>query len=165
MTRLTINHRVGDLFEQPAAAIVNPWNRNYFPPLMFRPGGVSGELLKRTGPQPWDELAQHGLLHLGEAVVTSAGDYPNARAIIHVAGLNMLWRASARSVQLSVRNAIQAAQDHHFESIVMPLIGGGHGHLSPKRALDIISETLAQIQLEPVSDPLSATVVRLPGVA
>lgn len=64
---LTVQTVQGDLLRVPADAIVNPWNRNYMP-RWLRPGGISGQLQAATGPGPWDELASHGLLQLGEAV-------------------------------------------------------------------------------------------------
>lgn len=119
---LTVQTVQGDLLRVPADAIVNPWNRNYMP-RWLRPGGISGQLQAATGPGPWDELASHGLLQLGEAVVTSAGQLTTARSLIHVAGLNLLWRASPRSVALSVHSAVEAAVAHRFATITMPLIG------------------------------------------
>jgi hypothetical protein len=46
----------------------------------------------------------------------SAGRLP-FKAIIHVAGINMLWQASEWSIQDSIRNAIYAANEHRFTSI------------------------------------------------
>ena len=47
------------------------------------------------------------------------------KGIIHVAGINMLWRASERSIRDSVRNAMNLAAEHGFQTIAFPLIGAG----------------------------------------
>ena len=53
----------------------------------------------------------------------------------HVAGIGMLWRASERSVRLSVRNALRLAKDAGFRSLAMPTIGAGTGGLSEERVV------------------------------
>ncbi|HQZ68731.1 MAG TPA: macro domain-containing protein [Planctomycetaceae bacterium] len=70
---------------------------------------------------PFKEVRRHGAIPLGGAVLTSAGKLP-FKGIIHVAGINMLRRASERSIRDSVRNAIQVANDNGFKSIAFPLI-------------------------------------------
>ena len=139
---LIAERTAGDIIRLPANALVNPWNRNFIPRWLLVPGGVSGALKKQTGPAPWRELAQHGLLDLGEAVTTSAGELTNVTAIIHVAGLTMGWKATPRSVQLSVANAVSEARKQGFTSITMPLIGAGHGGLGDDTARDLIHTAL-----------------------
>src|SRR5579871_4440379 len=92
----------GDLLDQPAEAIVNTWNRNFLPWWLLLPQGVSGAIKRRGGLQPFREIARHGPIPLGGAVATSAGRLPY-KAIIHVAGINLLWRASRASIRDSVR--------------------------------------------------------------
>src|ERR1700758_190250 len=112
----------GDLLDQPVEVIVNAWNRNVIPWWLLLPQGVSGAIKKRGGAGPFRELGRLGPIPLGGAVLTSAGRLP-FKAIIHVAGINLLWRASERSIRDSVRNAIQLAQGRGFRSIAFPLIG------------------------------------------
>ncbi|XVJ58744.1 MAG: Appr-1-p processing protein [Tepidisphaera sp.] len=135
----TIEVVQGDLLAQPVEAIVNPWNRNFIPWWLLLPQGVSGAIKKRGGLQPFREVAKAGVLSLGQAVVTSAGRLP-FKAIIHVAGINMLWRASERSICDSVRNAIDAATGRGLASLATPLIGSGSGGFSASRAKDLIIE-------------------------
>jgi O-acetyl-ADP-ribose deacetylase len=66
---------------------------NVLPWWLLLPQGVSGAIKRRAGVVPFRELARMGPIPLGGAVVTSAGDLPY-RAIIHVAGINLVWRAS-----------------------------------------------------------------------
>src|SRR5947199_9832222 len=95
----------GDLLDQQTEAIVNAWNRNIIPWWLLLPQGVSGAIKRRGGIAPFVEVAKHGPIPLGGAVFTSAGRLP-FKGIIHVAGINMLWRASERSIRDSVRNAL-----------------------------------------------------------
>ena len=83
----------GDLLDQDVDVIVNAWNRNIIPWWLLLPQGVSGAIKKRGGTGPFKELSKHGPIPLGEAVLTSAGRLP-FKAIIHVAGINMLWQAT-----------------------------------------------------------------------
>src|SRR5947208_4855594 len=94
----------GDLLQQDVEVIVNPWNRNVIPWWLLLPQGVSGAIKKRGGYQPFRELSKAGIIPLGQAVATSAGRLP-FRKIIHVAGINLLWRATRVSIQTSVRSA------------------------------------------------------------
>ena len=116
----------GDLLDQQVDAIVNAWNRNIIPWWLLIPQGVSGAIKRRAGLQPFRELGRMGAIPLGHAVETSAGRLP-FKSIIHVAGINMLWRSSERSIRDSVFNAISIAQNRGYKSLALPLIGAGSG--------------------------------------
>ena len=134
----------GDLLEQPVEVIVNAWNRNLIPWWLLLPQGVSGAIKRRGGTGPFKELRRHGPIPLGGAVLTSAGRLP-FKAIIHVAGINLLWRASERSIRDSVRNALTLALDHGFVPIAFPLIGAGSGGFRPERAKAVMLDELQKI--------------------
>jgi len=123
---VSLSRVTGDLLTQPVDVIVNAWNRNLFPWWLLLPQGVSGAIKRQAGLEPFRELRRFGLLPLGGAVLTSAGRLPY-KAIIHVAGINLLWRSSEYSIRESVRNALALAAEHGFESIAFPLIGAGSG--------------------------------------
>jgi O-acetyl-ADP-ribose deacetylase len=142
----------GDLLDQNVEVIVNAWNRNIIPWWLLLPQGVSGAIKKRAGTQPFRELARHGPIPLGQAVLTSAGNLP-FRGIIHVAGINMLWRASEFSICQSVRSAMAIVAYEAFTSVAFPLIGAGSGGFSEARVLEIILEELKK------SDTLARVVV------
>ncbi len=82
------------------------------------PQGVSGAIKRRGGLQPFRELGRLGAIPPGHAVETSAGQLP-FKSIIHVAGINMLWRSSERSIRDSVRHAIEIAQHRGYKSIAL----------------------------------------------
>jgi len=131
----------GDLLDQEVHVIVNAWNRNIIPWWLLLPQGVSGAIKKRGGTDPFKELRKHGSIPLGGAVLTSAGNL-TFKGIIHVAGINMLWRASERSIRDSVRNAMDLAHEHGFQSIAFPVIGAGSGGFNQERAKEIMLDEL-----------------------
>ena len=134
----------GDLLDQDVDVIVNAWNRNIIPWWLLLPQGVSGAIKRRGGTGPFKELARHGSIPLGGAVLTSAGRLP-FKAIIHVAGINMLWRASEWSIRQSVRNAMALAVEKGFNSIAFPLIGAGSGGFNQERARAIMEDELGKM--------------------
>lgn len=116
----------GDLLDQDVDAIVNAWNRNIIPWWLLLPQGVSKAIKRRAGLAPFRELAKHGPIPLGGAVLTGPGRL-ECRGIIHVAGINMLWRSSEASIRRSTRSAIELAEREGFATIAMPLVGAGTG--------------------------------------
>ena len=137
----------GDLLDQDVDAIVNAWNRNIIPWWLLIPQGVSGAIKKRGGLQPFRELGRMGAIPLGHAVETSAGTLP-FKSIIHVAGINMLWRSSESSIRDSVRNAISIAQVRGYASVALPLIGAGSGGGKSSRVQSIIENELTKCQFD-----------------
>jgi O-acetyl-ADP-ribose deacetylase (regulator of RNase III) len=134
----------GDLLDQPVDAIVNAWNRNIIPWWLLLPQGVSGAIKRRAGIAPFREVAKHGPMPLGSAVVTGAGRLPH-RAIIHVTGINLLWTATENSVRLSIRNAIAEATRHGFASIAVPAIGAGSGRFNEARSFELMRDELQKL--------------------
>src|SRR3954468_18041237 len=95
----------GDLLDQDVEVIVNAWNRNLFPWWLLLPQGVSGAIKRRGGTGPVRELARMKTIPLGGGGEARPGALP-FRAIVHVAGINLLWRSSEWSVRESVRSAM-----------------------------------------------------------
>jgi O-acetyl-ADP-ribose deacetylase (regulator of RNase III) len=139
---VTVVH--GDLLDQDVDVIVNAWNRNIIPWWLLLPQGVSGAIKRRGGTGPFKELAKHGSIALGGAVLTSAGRLP-FQAIIHVAGINMLWRSSEWSIRQSVRSTMALAVERGFRSIAFPLIGAGSGGFNQDRARAIMEDELGKM--------------------
>ena len=144
----------GDLLDQPAEAIVNAWNRNVIPWWLLLPQGVSGAIKRRAGLGPFRELGKLGPIPLGGAVATSAGLLPY-RAILHVAGINLLWRASRASVADSVTNAVALAETMGLRSVAFPLIGAGSGGFDAAKSEAVMRDTFAGLE-----SAIEATIVR-----
>ncbi len=135
----------GDLLNQDVEAIVNAWNRNVITWWLLLPQGVSGAIKKRGGTQPFREIAKMGAIPLGEARLTAAGNLP-FKAILHVAGIDMLWRASEYSIRESARSAMKIAEENGFASVAFPIIGAGSGGFDEERALAILRDELQKIE-------------------
>jgi O-acetyl-ADP-ribose deacetylase len=135
----------GDLLTQNVDAIVNSWNKNIIPWWLLLPRGVSGAIKKRAGYKPFRELARLGPIPLGGAVHTSSGRLP-FKAIIHVAGITMLGRASERSIRDCVRNAVALAVKLKLTSLALPLIGTSSGGFDRAKAERIMIDELSRIQ-------------------
>lgn len=134
----------GDLLDQPVEVIVNAWNRNVIPWWLLLPQGVSGAIKRRGGLQPFREVAKAGPIPLGGAVLTSAGDLP-FRAIVHVAGIDLLWRASEASIRGSVRSAMALVNEHGFRSVAFPVLGAGSGGFPEDAALGLVRDELGRV--------------------
>lgn len=137
----------GDLLDQDVDVIVNAWNRNLIPWWLLIPQGVSRAIKKKGGIAPFRELRKAGVLPLGSAVATTAGRLPY-RAIIHVAGINLFWRSSERSVRASVRSAMRIAQQNGYQSLAFPLIGAGSGGGKADRVREWMLNELESIEFD-----------------
>lgn len=136
----------GDLLDQDVDVIVNAWNRNIIPWWLLLPQGVSGAIKRRGGTGPFKEVAKHGAIPLGGAVLTSAGKLP-FKGIIHVAGINMLWMASERSIRDSVKNSVRLAYDKGFKSIAFPLIGAGSGSFDQDKSKALMLDEMSKLDV------------------
>ena len=149
----------GDLLEQDVEVIVNAWNRNIIPWWLLVPQGVSGAIKRRGGYAPFRELGRKGPIPLGGAVITGAGKLPYL-AIIHVAGINMFWRSSERSIRKSVQSAMALVRKKGYKSVAFPLIGAGTGGGNTEQVSAII-----RTELEAVDFECEVRVVRFRGNA
>jgi O-acetyl-ADP-ribose deacetylase len=131
----------GDLLDQDVDVIVNAWNRNLIPWWLLLPQGVSGAIKRRAGYAPFQELGKKGILPVGTAVETTAGRLP-FKAIIHVVGINLLWRATDDSIRLSVCNALKLAEKAGYSSIAFPLIGAGTGGKAAGRVEEMMTDAI-----------------------
>ena len=150
---MVLNIVEGDLLDQKVDAIVNTWNRNVIPWWLLWPQGVSGAIKRRAGLSPFRELGYRPL-SLGDARLTSAGRLP-FKGIIHVAGIDLLWRASPHSVAQSAISACELAHGEGYTHIAIPVIGAGSGGLSEEDALMYLLNALRTL-----SYSLEVTIVR-----
>jgi O-acetyl-ADP-ribose deacetylase (regulator of RNase III) len=139
----------GDLLDQDVEVIVNAWNRNLIPWWLLLPQGVSRAIKRRGGKEPFREIGRQGMIPLGGAVETGAGRLP-FKAIIHVAGISLLWRSSEWSVRESVRNAMALAKRRGYRSIAFPHIGAGSGGSKADRVQEWMRVELQAIEFDGV---------------
>ena len=124
---------------------------------LLLPQGVSQAIRRRGGTSPFREVRRAGVIPLGGAVLTSAGKLP-FKGIIHVAGINLFWRASARSIRDSVKNAMRLAHENGFASIAFPLIGAGTGGFNQDQVKMLMVEELNRLDV-----PMTVKIVVFKG--
>ena len=105
------------------------------------------------------EVAKAGAIPLGGAILTGAGRLPY-RGIIHVAGINMFWRASETSIRTSVSSAMRVVDEMRFGSVAFPVIGAGSGGFDEAKAMGFMTDELSGI-----GSPARAVIVRYPRAA
>jgi O-acetyl-ADP-ribose deacetylase len=137
----------GDLLNQDVEVIVNPWNRNIIPWWLLIPQGVSGAIKKQGGYKPFFELGKKGAIPLGMAVETNAGKL-TYKAIIHVAGISMLWISSEKSIKNSIINGMKIVKSRNYQSVAFPLIDAGTGGAKKEKVLSLMTTTLNQIDYD-----------------
>jgi len=142
--------RSGDLLDQDVDVIVNAWNRNVLPWWLLVPQGVSGAIRRRAGSAPFREVFRLGPIRCGGGVLTGAGRLPY-RGIIHVAGIDLLWRASEQSVRDGVLSAMALVTRHRFASVAFPMIGSGTGGLDESVALRVMIDTFSGVNSSSVA--------------
>ncbi len=130
---------IGDIAGVRTDAVVNAWNRNFIPHWLLIPQGVAGALKEAAGPEPFREVGAEGMLDLGEAVATSAGDLA-ADYIIHSAALHWYWSSSIEAVRLAARNVFRCADQLEVGTLAMPLLGAGTGGVAPRESLETIRD-------------------------
>ena len=136
-------HRRRDLLEQDMDAMVDAWNRSIVPWWLLLPRACSGALKKHGGLTTFRELAHMGPMPLGSAVVSSAGRLPFEGIEIHVAGIDVLWRASeALHPGLGGPTRSRGPGSDGFRSVAFPLIGAGSGSFDEEKALAVMRSAL-----------------------
>jgi O-acetyl-ADP-ribose deacetylase (regulator of RNase III) len=131
----------GDIADLECEAIVNTWNRNLIPWFLLMPHGVFGSIIRKGGSKIFRELMLKGPIPLGKAVHTSAGNL-KAKYIIHVASIDIFWRANERSIRDSTRNALEMAVQLGVREIALPLIGTGSGGFNASQAYVLMKEEI-----------------------
>jgi ADP-ribosylglycohydrolase/O-acetyl-ADP-ribose deacetylase (regulator of RNase III) len=131
----------GDVALRPVDAIVNAWNRNLIPAWLLIPQGVSRSIRRAGGHLSIKQISRRGPLPLGSAAETSGGTL-TARWVIHVAGINLLWRTSKPSIRGSTRNALSLARCLGARTVAFPLIGAGSGGMASARAHQLMRAEL-----------------------
>jgi O-acetyl-ADP-ribose deacetylase (regulator of RNase III) len=127
----------GDIAQAETDAIVNAWNRNFIPHWLLIPQGVAGSLRRAAGSEPFREVSGKGMLELGEAVATGAGEL-EVDYIIHAAALHWYWSSSEEAVAAAAQNVFACAEGLGVDSISIPLLGAGTGRVDPEASLALI---------------------------
>ena len=111
----------GDIASQSADALVNAAGTS------LRMGsGVAGALRRAGGEEINEDAQAKGPIDLGEVAVTDAYDL-DAEHVIHAAAMPHFGdrQATADSIRVATRNALERADELGCESLVIPALGCG----------------------------------------
>lgn len=109
----------GDITDQVADAIVNAANTH-----LQLGGGVAGAICRKGGPAVQSECDQKGPIHVGQAVLTTAGDL-KAKYVIHAVGPRMGEGDEDRKLQQATLNSLKVAEEHGLASLSFCAISTG----------------------------------------
>ncbi|CAM2009203.1 macro domain-containing protein [Acanthopleuribacter pedis] len=131
----------GELLDQSVDAIVNPWQRHWFPGGRLCSQHLTHSIRQWAGDDPYTERDSQGPFKPGDAVATRAGRLPH-RAIIHFAADSRFQRADRNSVDRCLRNALDLAGRKGFNSIAIPLLNSDGWN--EDQAVDHVRERCSQ---------------------
>ncbi len=146
MLEIEIQH--GDITKVKADAIVYPSNSFAWM------GGTSARTIKSEGGKIIEDSARaKAPLEVGKPIATTSGDLPY-KAVIHAPTMEMpIGKALEYNVALSVRGALNFADDAEYKTIAMPGMGTGIGSFPKEEAAEIMIEEIKKfnpINLEKV---------------
>ncbi len=128
----------GDIANQPVLeAVVNAANAELAPG-----GGVAGAIHSVAGPELYEECRPLAPVSPGEAVITKAYDLPN-NYVIHVLGpVYGKDKPEDRFLSSCYRQALALAEENKITSIGFPAISTGIFGYPPKKAIDVVFNTV-----------------------
>lgn len=138
----------GDIAETRADAIVNAAGTS------LRMGsGVAGALRRRGGEALNDAAVEAGPVGLGEVAITDAFDL-DADIVIHAAAMPHSGdgQATEASIRDATRNALEAADEHGCESVVLPVLGTGVAGMALVDGARIVCKTVAGYEPTTLTD-------------
>ena len=128
----------GDIAAQSADALVNAAGTS------LRMGsGVAGALRRGAGEEINEDAQAKGPIDLGEVAVTDAYDL-DAEYVIHAAAMPHFGdrQATADSIRVATRNALERADDLDCESLVLPALGCGVAGFDLAGGVALIAEEI-----------------------
>ncbi|OHB69664.1 MAG: hypothetical protein A2W23_09090 [Planctomycetes bacterium RBG_16_43_13] len=133
----------GDITDLEVDAIVNAANTE-----LILGGGVAGAIREKGGNTIQDECNKIGIIPLGEAAVTGAGNL-KAKFVIHAASMSLGTWANAKQIRNAVTNSLRRANERKLKSIAFPAIGTGVGAFPIDRcAENMFDETIRYLRGE-----------------
>jgi len=119
--------------------------------------GPSRDVVLDAGEELRERLARMGILPVGGAVLTPAGQLP-AAFLIHAVVMSEEEPQTAMSVQRAVRNGLRRAADWGLASLALPPFGMAAGTSDPEASARVLVELLFN-HLDEGSAPLDLTIV------
>lgn len=143
---------IGELAAQEREALLLPI-RSDLAPLTVG----ARDVLRGAGPNVEDRLRQMGTLPVGGAFMTPAGGLP-ASFLIHLVTASEDEPESDLSVQRALRNGLRRAVEWEVQSLALPPLGTGVGHMDIEDPARAMVEILVN-HLDEGHVPLELTIV------
>ena len=150
-----INVVIGELTAQDREGLLCPV-RSDLAPLT----AGARDVLLCAGPVVEERLRQMGSLPIGGAVITPGGNLA-AAFLIHVVTASEEEGETALSVQRALRNGLRRAVEFELQSLALPPLGTGVGHMDVEDSARAMVEILVN-HLDEGHPPLELTIV-VPG--
>lgn len=138
----------GDIAAVEADAIVNAAGT-----ILRMDSGVAGAL-RRAADGPINEAAQNqGPVGLGEVAVTDSYGL-DCDLVIHAAAMPHFddGQATEESIQTATRNALDCAETHDCDSLVLPILGTGAAGFDLAEGASILCEVIDQHDASSLTD-------------
>jgi len=141
LNNLSLEVVLGDITRQPdCTAIVNAANAQ-----LRTGGGVAGAIHRIGDPGLTKETREFAPIKPGEAVITSAPNFPN-KYIIHCLGpVYGRDKPEDKILRNCYLNALQIADEHQIDSIAFPAISTGVFGYPAKDAAQVAMNTVKEI--------------------
>lgn len=140
LQNIEIEACLGDISSQPDLdAVVNAANAQLAPG-----GGVAGAIHRGAGPDLYKECKSLAPIKPGEAVITRAYGLPN-KYVIHCLG-PVYGNDKPEDLYLAscYRNSLALAEENKLKSIGFPAISTGIFGYPPKKAVEVVFNTLLE---------------------
>jgi O-acetyl-ADP-ribose deacetylase (regulator of RNase III) len=122
----------GNIVHLNVDAVVNAANKS-----LILGGGVAGAIRNHGGPSIQEECNEIGLIEVGEAVITGAGQL-RAKYIIHAVGPVYGEGDEDKKLAKATLNSLKVAKRKKIRSIAFPAISTGIFHFPIKRCSEVM---------------------------
>lgn len=134
--RATFEITVGDLTEREEDAIVNPANS-----ALVMKSGVSAIIRQKGGKLVQLECQRKAPVPTGDAIITSGGEL-KALHVIHAVGPRWGEGDEDQKLRSTIFRTLRVADQNGLRSLAMPAISTGEFGFPPRRAAEIIIDTI-----------------------
>ncbi|XP_067264755.1 protein mono-ADP-ribosyltransferase PARP14-like [Chanodichthys erythropterus] len=122
----------GDITKETVEAIVNSTNTS-----LDLNSGVSGAILKASGPTVVNECKTKVPQPADGVILTKAGNLSNIKHIVHMVG-----QTTEKNISSSMYKVLRLCEENHIQSVSFPALGTGAGNLPATGVANAMTEAL-----------------------
>ncbi len=141
---MNVQFLVGDLTRVETEAIVNPANSEG-----EMGGGVAAAIKKAGGAVIEDEAMAKAPVHIGSAIVTTAGKL-KCECVIHAPTMKVpVQRTNVENIARATQAALELARECQIKSMAVPGMGTGTGRVSLEEAAAVMIKVVREFADDP----------------